>query len=131
MRIWVRDLNYFYRNEPAMYELDFEPAGFKWVDYHDVNNSILSFLRMGKTTDDVILAVFNFTPVVRKNYKVGVPEGGFWKEVLNSDAACYGGSNQGNMGGVEAIKSNMNNMDYSISITLPPLGVVVFKKEIN
>ncbi|MDD5773751.1 MAG: 1,4-alpha-glucan branching protein GlgB [bacterium] len=129
IRMWVRDLNYFYRNEPAMYELDFELAGFKWVDFHDVNNSILSFLRMGKTTDDKILVICNFTPVIRHDYKVGVPEDGFWKEVLNSDAKCYGGSNQGNMGGVEAVEFNMNNMDHSISVTLPPLGVVVFKKE--
>lgn len=128
IRSWVRDLNYFYRNEPALYELDFEENGFKWVDFHDTNNSVVSFLRKGKTTKDLILVVCNFTPVVRRNYKVGVPADGFWKEVLNSDAKCYGGSDQGNMGGAEAVKFNMNNMDHSLSLTLPPLGILVFKK---
>lgn len=120
IKMWVRDLNYFYRSEPALYELDFEQDGFKWIDFHDANNSVISFLRMGKTTGDIILVVCNFTPVVWHNYKVDVPMAGFWKEVLNSDAGCYGGSNQGNMGGVKA--------DTFLSLTLPPLGIVVFKK---
>jgi 1,4-alpha-glucan branching enzyme len=125
---WVRDLNQFYRHEPALYELDFQPAGFEWVDFHDVEKSTLSFLRRGRESEDLILVVCNFTPVPRTNYRVGVPEDGFWKEVLNSDAKEYGGSGHGNFGGLEASPVASHGRDYSLSLNVPPLGAVFFKR---
>src|SRR5207253_1231407 len=99
---WVEDLNKFYSSQPALHELDFEPAGFEWIDSHDSGSSVLSFIRQGKSTQDILLMIFNFTPVLREEYRVGAPRAGFWKEVLNGDAPIYGGSGQGNAGGVEA-----------------------------
>ncbi len=124
---WVQDLNHFYRTEPALYELDFRMEGFEWIDFHDWEHSIISFLRKGKTTSDLILVVCNFTPVPRQNYLIGVPRGGFWKEMLNSDADFYGGSGVGNAGGVEAIPHMVFGRPYALSLTLPPLGVLFFK----
>jgi 1,4-alpha-glucan branching enzyme len=126
---WVRDLNHFYRTEPAIVELDFEKEGFEWVDFRDWEESIISFLRRGKSTDDIILVVCNFTPVPRRNYRVGVPRGEFWKEVLNSDAKIYGGSGHGNFGGVEATPVPAHGRYHSLSLTLPPLGVLFLKSE--
>ena len=124
---WVRDLNTFYRGERALYELDSEPVGFEWIDCNDSQRSIVSFLRRGKTPDDVLVFLCNFTPVPRHNYRLGVPLDGFWKEVLNSDAPLYGGSGQGNMGGVEAAPVAAHGRPFSLNVTLPPLGAVVFK----
>jgi len=124
---WVKDLNHLYANEPALYELDFDMKGFEWVDFHDWEHSIISFLRKGKSTDDIILVVCNFTPVLRENYRVGVPRGGFWQEVLNSDANIYWGTGCGNLGGVEAAPVPGHGRYYSLSLTLPPLGVLFFK----
>ncbi len=126
---WVEDLNRVYRWEPALYEQDFTPAGFEWIDCHDVDNSVISFLRKGRKPENVILVVANFTPVVRLNYRVGVPRGGFWREILNSDATLYGGSGQGNLGGVEAAPIPCLGRDCSLSLTLPPLGILFFKPE--
>ena len=99
---WVKDLNHLYRSQPVLYERDFSPDGFQWIDHSDADNSTLFFLRRGRQRDDLLLAAFNFTPVPRHNYRVGVPRGGYWKELLNSDAQDYGGSGQGNSGGAEA-----------------------------
>ncbi|MDD5451287.1 MAG: 1,4-alpha-glucan branching protein GlgB [Desulfovibrionales bacterium] len=126
---WLRDLNHFYRNEPAMHELDFEAEGFEWIDFYDWEQGSISFIRKGKTTDDMILVVCNFTPVPRENYRLGVPRGGFWREVLNSDARIYWGSNWGNSGGVEAAPVPAHGRPYSLSLRLPPLGVLFFKSE--
>lgn len=126
---WVKDLNFLYRNEPALYEMDFDIEGFEWIDFHDWEQSIISFIRKGKTTGDVILIVCNFTPVPRYNYRVGVPRGGFWSEVLNSDAKIYGGSGHGNFGGVEATPVPAQERYHSLSVTLPPLGILFFKSE--
>ncbi len=127
---WVRDLNHVYRAEPALFELDFDSKGFEWIDFHDADNSVLSYLRRNKSGDAILAVACNFTPVPRHNYRVGVPKGGFWKEILNSDAKDYGGSGQGNMGGVEASPASFyGKFDYTLSVTLPPLGVVVFKHE--
>jgi len=128
---WIRDLNHFYRNEPALYELDFQPEGFEWIDFSNWEESIIIFVRRDKSTKDIILVVCNFTPVPRYNYRVGVPEGGFWKEALNSDAQVYGGSGHGNLGGTEAAPIPWHGKNYSLSLTLPPLGVLIFKKEIK
>jgi 1,4-alpha-glucan branching enzyme len=128
---WVRDLNRFYKDEPALYERDFDPAGFEWVDFSDWAQSVISFLRKGRSAGDIVLVVCNFTPVTRHNYRVGVPCGGFWKEALNSDAREYGGSGQGNFGGVWAEPLPFHNRDHSLSLTLPPLSVLFFKKQGN
>ncbi|MBX9624552.1 MAG: 1,4-alpha-glucan branching protein GlgB, partial [Gemmataceae bacterium] len=124
---WVRDLNHFYAAEPAMHELDNQPGGFDWVDCSDANASVLSFVRRGKSSDDVVLCVLNFTPVVRHGYRVGVPAAGYWKEVLNSDAGAYWGSNVGNAGGVFAEASPMHGQPFSVSLSLPPLAAVFLK----
>jgi 1,4-alpha-glucan branching enzyme len=126
---WVHDLNMSYRNEKSLYELDFDRAGFEWVDFQDWTSSVITFLRKGKSTGDLILVVCNFTPVVRREYIAGVPRGGQWKEILNSDSEIYGGSGLGNMGGVAATPNPAQGRDYSISLTLPPLSVTFFKNE--
>ena len=126
---WVRDLNTLYRGQPALHELDFDAAGFAWVDCKDVQRSVVSFLRRGRNPEDQLLFVCNFTPVVRQNYRVGVPREGFWKEVLNSDAPLYGGSGQGNFGGLETVALPIHGHPYSLNMTLPPLGIVVYQPE--
>jgi len=123
---WITDLNRFYRNEPALYERDFNPAGFEWVDCTDVESSVISLLRKGTSTDEVVLAVCNFTPVPRPNYRIGVPHGGFWKEVLNSDAIQYGGRGWGNLGGIEAVPIPLHGRTHSMTLTLPPLATLYF-----
>ena len=128
MRNWVNDLNHLYKNESALHELDFENEGFEWIDLHDEENSIISFLRRGKSEEQIFAIICNFTPVPRYNYRVGVPQDGFWKEILNSDAKEYGGSGQGNIGSVEASPASFYGIfDYSLSITLPPLSILIFK----
>ncbi len=124
---WVEDLNRLYRNEPALYERDCETAGFEWIDCNDTEHSVLSFVRKGRSTREQILVVCNFTSVVHHNYRLGVPRGGFWQEVLNSDAGEYGGSLQGNLGGMEANPVSSHGHYYSLTLTLPPLAVVFFK----
>jgi 1,4-alpha-glucan branching enzyme len=126
---WLRDLNHFYKSEPAMHEIDFEPGGFEWVDCCDSEGSTLSFIRKARSNEDVILVVCNFTPVPRHNYRLGVPRGGFWKEVLNSDARHYQGSGQGNMGGVEAAPIHSHGRSHTLSLTIPPLAAVFMKHE--
>jgi 1,4-alpha-glucan branching enzyme len=126
---WVQHLNILYRGEPALHELDFDANGFEWVDFSDADKSIISFLRKGRGKDDVVLVVCNFTPVPRHNYRVGIPDGGFWRELLNSDAHEYGGSGQGNLGGLEASPVPSHGRYHSLSMTLPPLGIVVFRRQ--
>src|SRR5438105_2963491 len=126
MRV-VADLNRLYREEPALHELDNDPGGFEWVDCADADNSVLCFLRKGKAGTEQILCVYNFTPVVRGPYRVGVPFPGYWKELLNTDAACYWGSNVGNNGGVHAEYLPHHGRPYSVYLTLPPLGAMFFK----
>jgi 1,4-alpha-glucan branching enzyme len=125
---WVRDLNTFYRAYPAAHARDTHPGGFEWIDCNDSDQSILLFLRRGINPEDMIVAGFNFTPIPRKNYRVGVSAGGRWKEILNSDAPLYGGSGQGNMGGVTAVPIRAHGRSHSLNITLPPLGLVVFRR---
>jgi 1,4-alpha-glucan branching enzyme len=127
MQKWVEDLNRFYRSEPSVYELDFEPEGFEWINCNDSAASTLSFIRKGQTTHDLILVVCNFTPLIRTGYRVGVPRGGFWKEMLNSDSTVYSGSGQGNAGGMEAEAIPYDGRSYSLSLTLPPLAAMYFK----
>jgi 1,4-alpha-glucan branching enzyme len=124
MRKWVRDLNRFYRDQPALYEVDFSPEGFEWIDANDWESSVIAFLRKPRTRGREVLVICNFTPVARENYRVGVPRGGFWRECLNSDAHEYGGSGQGNLGGVEAAPLPAHGRFHSLTLRLPPLGVV-------
>ncbi|MBI4467607.1 MAG: 1,4-alpha-glucan branching protein GlgB [Acidobacteria bacterium] len=124
---WVADLNRLYHAEPALHELDFEPHGFEWIDANDADQSVLSFLRRGRMTDDIIAVVCNFTPVPRCDYRVGVPRGGFWKEVLNSDATLYGGGGWGNWGGLEADPIPSHGRPYSLNLTLPALSTIFLK----
>jgi 1,4-alpha-glucan branching enzyme len=126
---WVEQLNRAYRAEAALHELDNDPAGFEWVDCNDTHTSTISLLRHSKTREHTILGVFNFTPVPRMNYQVGVPVGGFWKEILNSDAQEYAGSGMGNMGGCEAQSEPAHGRPYSLKLTLPPLGALFFRAE--
>jgi 1,4-alpha-glucan branching enzyme len=125
----VEDLNRLYAGEPALYDLDSSPAGFDWVTANDSDQSVLTFLRRGRTTGTVVLVACNFTPVPREEYRVGVPWGGFWKEVLNSDAAEYGGSGIGNAGGLQASHDGSHGRPYSLNLTLPPLAVVFLRSE--
>ncbi len=129
IRNWLKDLNRFYRSEPALYERDFEHEGFEWIDCHDAENSTLSFIRRSAKRDRIVLVVCNFAPVARVNFRIGVPQGGWWREALNSDAAFYGGSGHGNMGGVEAAPVPGQGQPYSLNLTLPPLSGLFFKND--
>jgi 1,4-alpha-glucan branching enzyme len=122
------DLNRLYASEPALHELDSDPSGFEWVDADDSDDSCITYMRKARDGTSVIVAL-NFTPVVRSNYRVGVPESGFWRELLNTDASEYGGSGQGNMGGVKSAPLPMHGRPHSISLTLPPLAAVILKRE--
>jgi 1,4-alpha-glucan branching enzyme len=126
---WVRDLNTLYRGEALLHTMDFNPAGFEWGDCKDFQRSIISFLRRGQNPNDQLLFVCNFTPVVRQNYRVGVPLEGYWKEILNSDAPLYGGSGQGNFGGLSTVPLPIHGRPFSLNMTLPPLGIVIFRPE--
>jgi 1,4-alpha-glucan branching enzyme len=124
---WLEDLNRLYRDDPALHEQDVNPDGFEWIDANDAENSVFSFLRKAKTGDPIVV-VFNFTPAARENYRIGVPGGGHWREILNSDGSRYGGSNRGNMGGVDAVPVPLHGRSHSLTLTLPPLGVVFLKR---
>ncbi|MDI1229875.1 MAG: 1,4-alpha-glucan branching protein GlgB [Methylobacter sp.] len=128
LRRWVEDLNRVYRNEAALYQQDFSRDGFQWMDCHYAEKSVVSFIRRGYNPADTVLVVCNFTPIVRDNYRVGVPSGGYWHELLNSDTELYGGSGVGNFGGVEAVPISAGDMFYSLMLRLPPLGVLFFKQ---
>jgi 1,4-alpha-glucan branching enzyme len=121
---WVADLNRCYRGNGALYEADSDPVGFQWIDCHDRDTSVISFLRLGRRDDMPVVVVGNFTPVVRSNYRVGVPRGGHWIEMLNSDAKEYGGSGVGNLGEVEAGPVSCHGRRYSLCLTLPPLSML-------
>ena len=120
---WVADLNHLYLTEPALHELDFDQAGFSWVDANDRDQSVVSIIRSSLAAR-YVLAVFNFTPVPRQGYRLGVPEGGYWRELLNSDAEVYGGSGWGNYGGVQAEDLPWHGRRCSVALALPPLGAI-------
>lgn len=124
---WVRDLNLLYRSEPALYENDFDWKGFKWIEPNDADQSSAAYLRFALDMDDFIVIALNFTPVVRHDYRIGVPTPGYYQEILNSDSHHYGGGNIGNEGGRVAEPYAVKGFDHSISLTLPPLGVVLLK----
>jgi 1,4-alpha-glucan branching enzyme len=128
LRKWVQDLNHTYRRERSLHEVDFEGNGFSWIDCNDNENSVISMLRRARDPHDFTVQVANFTPVPRPFYRIGVPEDGWYREILNSDSEIYGGSNVGNGGGVPAEPTPMHGFDYSISLMVPPLGFVMLKK---
>ena len=123
----VADLNRLYRDEPALHERDVEPAGFEWIDCSDTTSSVISFMRRGTSTDDQILIIYSFTPVPRPSYRVGVPRGGAWHALLNSDATEYGGSGTGNSGRLNAEEIGLHGHPHSICVSLPPLAAMFFK----
>ena len=124
---FVADLNRLYKNGPAFWEADYNHAGFTWIDCNDNENSVLSFLRQTEDGKNQTAIILNLTPVVRPSYRIGLPSKGEWKEVMNSDAEIYGGSNQGNYGGVVAHEQPCHNRQYSAQFNLPPLSVTVFQ----
>ncbi|MES1262580.1 MAG: 1,4-alpha-glucan branching protein GlgB [Acidobacteriota bacterium] len=127
LQAYVKELNRLYREQPAYHQVDFDYSGFEWIDISDVASSIISFVRRAENPADYLVFVCNFTPVPRVNYSIGVPELCYYREILNSDAAHFGGSNMGNGGGVQAGQQPWHRMPHHISITLPPLGVLAFK----
>jgi 1,4-alpha-glucan branching enzyme len=127
LQAFVKDLNDLYRSEPSMHEVDFTYEGFEWIDFSDYGRSIVSFIRKAKNPADFLVFVFNFTPVRRYNYRIGVPKGGFYREVLNSDSGLYWGSNTGNQGGRNADAIPWHRRPCSLNLDLPPLGALVFK----
>ncbi|MBI5141736.1 MAG: 1,4-alpha-glucan branching protein GlgB [Nitrospirae bacterium] len=129
LRNWVRDLNAVYKAEPAIHEIDFDHTGFEWVDCNDHAGSVLAFLRFPKDRRHPVLVVCNFTPVPRETYLVGVPESGFWREMLNSDSEYYGGSGMGNGGGVQAEEGEAHGKPHRLRLVLPPLAALIFRRE--
>jgi 1,4-alpha-glucan branching enzyme len=123
---WVEDLNRLYAREPGLFELDHDPAGFQWLEARDSDQSTYSFLRRGRSGPDIAVLA-NFTPVPRYAYRIGVPHPGFWQEILNSDAGDYGGSGQGNWGGVHAEPIASHGRPVSLTVTVPPLGMVFLR----
>ena len=125
---WVHDLNHTYQREASLHQVDFEPSGFSWIDCNDNENSVISMIRRARDPQDFTVMVANFTPVPRPGYRVGVPDAGWYRELLNSDAAMYGGSNMGNGGGVEAVDQPSHGFAHSVAVTIPPLGFVMLKR---
>jgi len=122
---FVEDLNQLYSGEAALWESDYDYAGFFWIDCGDAESSVLSFVRQTQDGKSQLAVILNLTPVLRTNYRIGLPRGGFWREAMNSDSEIYGGSNQGNLGGVTAEDYRVHHQPFSAAITLPPMGVVV------
>jgi len=128
LRRFVQDLNWHYHTEPALHECDFTPDGFRWIDCNDNENSVVSIVRYARDRRDFLAMIFNFTPVPRAQYRIGVPEPGWYAEVLNSDSEIYGGSNVGNGGGVASEPVAAHGFDQSLRLTVPPLGCVYLKR---
>jgi 1,4-alpha-glucan branching enzyme len=127
LQSWLQQLNHVYRTEPALHALDCDPAGFSWVDCNDNEASVIALLRQSTAPGETVLVACNFTPVPRTGYRVGVPHGGFWRELLNSDGEEYGGSGLGNLGGVEAEETPAHGRPFSLTLTLPPLSALFLR----
>ena len=125
---WVRELNAIYQREPSLHQVDFEGAGFTWIDCNDNENSVISLIRRARNPEDFTVMVANFTPVPRPDYRVGVPAGGWYRELLNSDAESYGGSNMGNGGGAMTEPIAAHGYEQSLSLIVPPLGFLLLKR---
>jgi 1,4-alpha-glucan branching enzyme len=120
----VRDLNRLYRSEPALYELDSDPAGFWWLEPNDADNNIIAFARQSRDSERVVVFVANLSPVPREKYRLGLPRSGRWREALNTDSSYYGGSDVGNLGGVQPEPIPWHNQQFSAEVTLPPLAAL-------
>ncbi len=127
LQSWLSQLNHVYRTEPALHALDCDPGGFSWVDCNDNEASVVALLRQSTVPRETVLVACNFTPVPRTGYRVGVPHGGFWRELLNSDGEAYGGSGMGNLGGVEAEETPAHGRPFSLTLTLPPLSALFLR----
>ncbi|MDQ2842611.1 MAG: 1,4-alpha-glucan branching protein GlgB [Acidobacteriota bacterium] len=127
VRLLVGELNQLYRSEPALHTLETSAASFEWIDNHDGEKNVLSFLRKGRTAHEAIAVICNFSPIPRANYRVGVPEKGFWRELLNTDATQFGGSGRGNFGGVDTVPIPAHGRNYSLTVDLPPLAASYFR----
>jgi 1,4-alpha-glucan branching enzyme len=125
----IRDLNHLYKSTPALHSRDTEAGGFQWLVADDQDNSVIAWARKGREPEEIAVVVSNFTPVPREGYRVGVPADGFYREAINSDAGRYGGSNVGNMGGVQAEAVPSHGQPYSVSLTIPPLATTIFLRE--
>jgi 1,4-alpha-glucan branching enzyme len=128
---WVQDLSHVYKEEKSLHEVDFDSSGFQWIESNDWNHSVLAFLRKSKKGEESILAICNFVPTPWYNYRIGVTENGIWQEILNSDSSLYGGSGLGNMGKVKPTPTPMHGFDFSINVTIPPLGILFLKKQVE
>jgi 1,4-alpha-glucan branching enzyme len=125
---WVQDLNRMYQRERSLHEVDFDGSGFSWIDCNDNENSVVSLIRKAKNAEDFTVMVVNFTPVPRPEYRIGVPEAGWYRELLNSDGVIYGGSNMGNGGGINSEPIAAHGFDHSVRLVVPPLGCVLLKR---
>jgi 1,4-alpha-glucan branching enzyme len=125
----MKDLNTLYKSEPCLHEIDFDFTGFEWVDLTDWENSIISFLRKGKSSNDIVFVVCNLTPVYRENYRLGVPRAGYWQEIFNSDSSYYGGTDKGNGGGLDTTPVPAHGHYQSLNLILPPLSVSMFRNK--
>jgi 1,4-alpha-glucan branching enzyme len=125
LRLLVGDLNHLYRTHQALHTCEYAPASFEWIDVHDAENNVLSFLRKGG--GETIAAAFNFSPIPRDSYRLGVPAKGHWAEILNTDAKHYGGTGRGNFGGVQTVPIPLHGRNQSLTINIPPLGAVYFR----
>jgi 1,4-alpha-glucan branching enzyme len=128
LRRLVQHLNYLYKSEPALWDLDDTFEGFEWIDFHDAENSVVAWMRKSQE-GEVIVFIVNATPVVRYGYHIGVPEAGYYREIINTDGETYGGSNVGNLGGIHAADKPWGGREHSLYVNLPPLATVAFKKE--
>jgi len=128
LKRFVQDLNWHYSAEPALYERDFTPDGFSWIDCNDNENSVISMVRFARDRHDSIVMAFNFTPVPRLGYRIGVPYAGHYAEILNSDSGIYGGGNVGNLGGVASEPIPSHGFDQSVNLFVPPLGCLYLKR---
>ena len=131
LQAWVKDLNHFYRDQPALWQVDFENAGFAWIEANDADHSVYSYIRFAADKKDFLVVILNCTPVIREGYRVGVPQAGYYEELLNSDAAAYGGGNIGNLGGVESDDLPSHSLPHSIGLRLPPLAIIILKPRLD
>jgi 1,4-alpha-glucan branching enzyme len=129
LQLFVKELNRVYRNEPALYQVDFDYAGFEWIDFMDSDNSIITFMRKASDSKDLLVFVCNFTPVYREDYRVGVPFHCEYEELLNSDSEMYWGSNKGNYGGLWSDEIAWHNQPYSLNLKIPPLSTMILKPQ--
>ncbi len=127
LHAWVKALNHFYREQPALWQVDFDGAGFAWIEANDADHSVYSYIRYARDKSDFLVVILNCTPVVHEDYRVGVPQAGYYQELLNSDAAAFGGANIGNLGGVASEEAASHSQAHSIRLRLPPLAILILK----